>query len=349
MRVGILTFHEVVNPGAFWQAYATCEVLRRLGHEPVIIHYTPPVHRYRPFGLGILRHPRNWLDGYLKNRSYERSQTALLPLSRRVVSHEDIMTEYFDAVVIGADIVWDFRSPRLGMDPVYFGEFLNTPKLISWAASMGGCNPDGEIPPFVREGLPKFKALSVRDEKTAALVRTVSGREAVVIPDPALNLNIDAIPRGKSPAGSYIAVYAIPDLVSGSFISQARSFAARKGLPLCAVGYRAKWADHNFVNASPEDWVSTFERSEYVLTNTFHGTIFSILLGKQFVTEYNPAIESKTKGMMEYLGLSARILRQDVLMEDILHAAWEYRAVKQQIDKKTKEADKFLQQALDQR
>jgi polysaccharide pyruvyl transferase WcaK-like protein len=254
--------------------------------------------------------------------------------------------EPFDAVLVGADIVWDFRNPNLGKDPVYFGKGLKTTQLISWAASMGGCALDGEIPEYVREGIPKFKAISVRDEKTAELVGKVSEHTAQVLFDPALSLDIKAVPRGVAPKGPYIAVYTIPELVTQDFVAQAKAFAKQKGLPLYAVMYRNKWVDQNFVDTSPENWVSMLDHAEYVVTNTFHGTIFSILLGKQFAMEYNPAIESKTRGMMEYLGLDSRVVRVDVCMEYILLENWDKEEVCRRIRDRVSDSLIFLNKAL---
>lgn len=350
MRVGILTFHEVYNPGAFWQAYATCQIVRELGHEPIIINYTHPDHRFSPLKRLLsrrsLRHPRSWLDCYRKNQTFERSRQKLLPLSHRFVLHQDLSQEPFDAVLVGADIVWDFRNPNLGRDPVYFGHYLNTPRLISWAASVGGCNLEGDIPAFVRDGLSKFQNISVRDPKTAELVGLASDRSASVLPDPALSLNMESLPRGTAPEEAYIAVYAVPDLVSSDFVEQAKAFASKRNLPLYAVGYRAKWADRNIVNASPEDWVSVLEQAEFIMTTTFHGTIFSILLGKAFVVEFNSAIESKTRGMMEGLGLISRSMISNNSMESILLEGWDRIAVRKKIDKTAETARDFLSHAL---
>jgi hypothetical protein len=350
LKVGILTFHEVYNPGAFWQAYATCQMVRELGHEPVVINYTHPDHRFRPLRRLLsrhgLKHPRHWFDCYRKNEVFERSRLTLLPLSRRFVSHQDLSSEPFDAVLVGADIVWDFRNPNLGKDPVYFGESLKTTQLISWAASMGGCALEGDIPRFVKEGIPKFKAISVRDKKTGELVGMVSEHIAQVLFDPALSLDINAVPRGVAPKRPYIAVYTIPDLVTPDFVAQAKAFAADKGLPLYAVTYRNKWVDRNFVVVSPEDWVSLLDQAEYVVTNTFHGTIFSILLGKRFAMEYNPAIESKTRGMMEYLGLDSRVVGSDASMESILSSVWNREEVHGIIRERVAEARNYLTNAL---
>lgn len=350
MRIGILTFHEVFNPGAFWQAYASCQLVRKLGHEPIIINYTHPAHRFRPFKRlftrSALRYPRNWLDNCRKNAVYEHSRRELLPLSRRIVSHEDLFAEYFDAVLIGADIVWDFRDQRLGRDSVYFGGGLNTSRLISWAASMGSCRSDGDIPQFVIEGFLKFKALSVRDESTKSFVRRISGRDAVILPDPAFSLDIQEAPLGTAPQKPYIAVYTSPALVSPLFIKQARAFADSKKLPLQAVGYRTRWADSNFINAAPEDWLATLQQAEYVITNTFHGTVFSILFGKQFLTEYNPAMISKTKGMMEMLGLESRVFDSGNSIKNILSTGWNRAAVRGRISELAAEASLFLEQEL---
>lgn len=350
MRVGILTFHDVFNSGAFWQAYATCDVLQRMGHEPIIINYTHKAHRFRPLrrlcSLAFFRRPQSWADYCLKARAFAQSQKKLLPLSRQFLTHEALAAEHFDAVLIGADIVWDFRNPHLGQDPVYFGDSLNTSRLISWAASMGSCALEEEVPGFVRTGLAKFNALSVRDEKTAALVKQVCGKAATILPDPTFNLNLAAAPRGTTPAKPYIAVYISPGLVSPGFAAQARAFAVKTGLPLYAVGYRASWADRNFVAAAPEDWLATIEQAEYVLTNTFHGTVFSILLGKQFAMEHNIAIESKTKGMLERLGLDSRAVRSGADMAQILTTDWNRQSVCREIETLAASARTFLRQAL---
>lgn len=350
MRIGILTFHEVLNPGAFWQACGTCAAVKRLGHDPVVIDYTSPPHRVRPMRRLLNRwtytRPWTFVEHVRKNVRFKEARGRLMPQTAWIASHELLSEQSFDAVLIGADIVWDFRNPHLGQDPVYFGHHLNTPKLISWSASMGPCDPEGPVPEYVRSGLPKFTALSARDEKTADFARSVSGRSAQVLVDPAFQLDAKEISQSRSCPEPYIAVYVIPELVSSEFIAEAEAFSKAKGIPLYAVGYRVSWADKNFADSSPEDWVGILEHADYVFTGTFHGTVFSILLGKQFVVEYNHAIESKACGMMERLGLENRVYNSDRSVEEIFEEDWSREHVQVEVDRMRNEALVFLEEAL---
>lgn len=351
MRVGILTFHEIYNPGAFWQAYATVQTVRGLGHEPVVIDYTSPSHRIRPLGelrrLGTWRHPRYWLDRVRKHVAFCRDRKTLLPMTPRVHTHQELEAMPFDAVLVGSDIVWDFRNPRLGRDPVYFGEHLTTERLIAYSPSCGPCDVESPAPEFVARGLARFHALSVRDEKTRDFVRRVSGREALLLPDPTFALEASSLPAAPVPVDPpYLCVYAMDHYVSPDFIREIRRFARDRGLPVVAVGYRNRWADRNVVEAGPCAWLSCLKAAAFVATNTFHGTIFSLLLGKSFVTEMNSAIESKTAPMLKRLNLADRRFEAAVEVGPVLEADWPRDRVAAQMASEAAVARDYLRRHL---
>lgn len=355
MRIGILTFHEIHNPGAFWQALATCQLLSDLGHDPWIINYNSPAHRIEPIKQ-LWRHPLNILyairwplefyDTIIRVNAYRAARPGQMRLTSLRLTHAELEQESFDAVLIGSDIVWNFRDPRLGMDPVYFGHHLKTTRLLSWAASMGPCALEGEIPTYVREGIKRFTAISVRDRKTQTLAQSLGATAAKIVCDPSFHLDLARARRGRFPQEPYIALYAIPSVFSAAAVQATREFAAQTGLPVYAINYRNSWADKNFVAADPNDWLSLLENARYVVTNTFHGTLFAIRLHKQFVSEYNPLVQPKLQGVIERLDLGARIFTEGTTFARQMEASIAWDAVESGIATLATEGRQFLTQSL---
>lgn len=331
LKIGILTFHDVFNPGAFLQAYATQVLLTRMGHQPEIINYNPPAHRYHP-----LRHAwkMKWRlpfrlmkcsDAFVRDLAFSKSRKSHLKLSMLHGVRRDVARTHYDAVLVGADIVWNFKNPGLGKDPVYFGEGLNADKLIAFAPSCGACTVDDAIPEYVSKGLGRFDFLSARDPNTAEIVKKASGRSAEVICDPTFHIidQIDDFPN-EDPRRDFILVYLLPGHTSQSLINQVQALSAKTKLPVYAVLYRQKWADQNIIKCDPFLWLDLIRNASYVITNTFHGTIFSILTKANFVLEYNELIQSKTERMVSSAGLDSRVFTQGSDLSVMFEAEVDY-------------------------
>lgn len=356
MRVGILTFHEVFNPGAFLQALGTQTLLQQLGHEAWIIDYNPPKHRYttwknvRALSYRLPFRLRQVMQGRGKAQAFARDRAQLMQLSVRFADHAELSQEPFDAVLIGADIVWNFSLPALNHDPVYFGKYLNTDRLISFAPSVGHCDVEGELPDYVVEGLKRFSATSVRDRATQKLVERVLEQSPPILCDPAFHLDPDALLRGvelpEAQEQPYVLVYMMGQFCDASFISEVKAFARKHQLRIISTLYPNPWADENRIMHGPLEWLRLLSNAEYVVTNTFHGTVFSIMLQKSFAVQYTPLVQSKTEGMLESLGLTKRVIQEPDTLASILNADWPNSSVKQQIDKWREDARGFLAQAL---
>jgi len=351
MRIGILTFHEIYNPGAYLQAYATLMTLRGMGHEAHVINYTSPGHRFRPWRTllqcphGVLLNPRRWSDSIRRNAAFAAVQSYLRP-TRRCVTHADLAHEEFDAVVVGADIVWNYQNPQWGDDPVYFGEHLNCRRLVAYAPSCGPLDLDSPIPTFVTSGLRKFHAISVRDYHTARMVYKAASLDVPIVMDPTFDLDLSPIRGAATGRRPYLFVYAMPRLLSVEAVTQVLEFARKRGLRLVAACYRHSWVDRNVIDANPFDWVSLVRDAQYVLTNSFHGTIIAIKLKKQFVTESNWAIASKVSPVLEKLDLENRLLSPERDLGSILDAPYYRDNVAHAVDQLAAEAKTFLGKAL---
>ncbi len=329
MRIGVLTFHRVFNPGAFFQCFATVNLLRGLGHEPVVIDYTNPKQRYSPISR-LVKHPRlllrlhDQIDDYNRNKAFS-SCLKLLPLSARYCNHNQLSNAKFDSVLVGADIVWDYQNRGLGQDPIYFGAYLNTKSLIAFAPSCGAVDLTKPIPKYVVNGISLFSHISVRDANTSALVQNITGKCPRQIADPAISLELKI--SNSSEGEKVLLVYGHESTIHPSIRKKIRDFAATNNLVIESVIYRNRWVDKNYVGATPYQWLDKIRNAKYVFTTTFHGTVFSVLLCKQFVTFYNNAMSSKTKPFLELINQAERGLTEPDLIESIFQKAINYQNV----------------------
>lgn len=352
MKVGILTFHEVFNPGAFLQALGTQTLLEDLGHDPWVLNYTAPAHRYSTWRKAIAlsyRLPfrmRYLCKMHLKWRAFAKDRHSLIRLTQYFESREDLEREHFDAVLIGADIVWNYELPNLGKDPVYFGQSIRTDKLIAFAPSVGNCDVEGGVPSYVAEGLSRFHRISVRDPLTQRLVARVTGVKPGIICDPAFHLQPEAIIGEGVEQDDYILVYLMGRFCSSGLVEQIKSYAKRYKLKIVATLYPNSWADENRICHGPREWLTLIRRARYIVTNTFHGTVFAIMMKKQFTVQYTPLIQTKTEEMVRQLGLESRVLTNDSNLPHILETSWDTSGVSQEIEILKYEARCFIQEAL---
>ena len=346
-----MTFHAALNPGAFLQTLATAQTLTRLGHEPVVIDYMP--RRLRPHPYGKVLSLRSFTPaGYRKAmdrirlfRAF-RSSLARLPIIGPFRRASQVAGQKFDAVVVGSDVVWNFKSKHFGRDPIYFGHFLNCRRLISYAASCGVCTPADPMPDYMTSGLARFHAISVRDEMTREVVAKACGRDAQVVPDPTFAL--DPAGLGEKPnIADYLLVYAYNPFNPGE-VEQIRQFARRRKLKTVAVCYRQDWCDHNCLTISPFQWLGLIEHARYAVSGMFHGTIFSIRYGRQVALSMNRAILSKIEPLMDRLKLRSRVISAGRPLDCILDEPMDYDTINPQLAVLGAVGEKWIREALNE-
>ncbi|MFT4901576.1 MAG: hypothetical protein ACI81V_000850 [Lentimonas sp.] len=357
MKIGILTFHEVFNPGAFLQAYATQKMLSEAGHDVQIINYNPPRHRYHPIKHLLRLHLRfpfclsYWNQCRKSDATYKLARQKHFKLTRFFERREALQEERFDLVVVGADIVWNYQMKRLGCDPVYFGACVNTRRLIAFAPSAGSCSPAGEIPDYVSQNLPNFNAISVRDANTAELVKKAIGAEVPVLCDPTFHLKgfvrSHATPR-QPQRDERILVYLLHGLASPELIRQVRALSAQTGLPIHAVLYGYSWADENIMDLDPFEWIEAIRHARYFVTNTFHGTVFSLLTAANVVVELNDAIFNKTHALLEGVSFGGRLFVADSQLAELFSNQLPTDRVDAYLNQEAKRSEAYLMDQLEQ-
>lgn len=347
MKIGILTFHEVFNPGAFMQTLGSYQLLSDLGHEVEVINYNPPVHRFKPLRMTLSRIKAGKLgwkfvsDCIGKNNAFKKDIAKHFSLTPFFDTKSSLSEYPFDAIVIGADIVWNYETKYLGMDSVYFGDSLNCNKLIAFAPSVGSTDIS-KYPNYVVKGLRSFHSIAVRDKNTQQLVKNCIDKDVNIICDPAFHLKCERFPEGHNEYGNYILVYLMEKYCTPALVLEVKKYAHENNLKIVSTIYRNEWADYNHIVHGPMKWLDLFRHARCVVTNTFHGSVFSIKLQKDFVLVYNELTQAKTQGMIAELKLAGRVYSDAGDLEQILSSTTEWGFVENRIEKWCSHAKQYL-------
>lgn len=341
MKIGILTFHKGPNHGAYLQAMVTMRFFRALGHNAVLINYQNRTHWRKERILPWLkyRHPIRFLDHWKKQKAFKNDQR-LFEATEFTTDPAEVKKLHFDLLVVGSDVVWDYTL--FGHDDLFFGA-LNADRKIAYAASFGKVNYGTQIPAPVKKGLRRFDAISVRDENSRKIVESVLGERPVTVLDPCFlddfsnderhTKTIDRLER-------YLLVYAFA--MRPEEIEMTKRFASERGLKTVALGYRQKWCDKNLMGVGPLEWLAFYRKAQYVVTSTFHGTIFAIKYRKQFLVSMNEKIKNRVVSLLHSAGLEERTFGDIELLEDEI----DYRGVEKRLRPKIELSAEFLSQNL---
>jgi len=352
MKIGILTHHYINNYGAFLQAWALCEAVKKMfpDDDIQIIDYVNTKHAIINAG-GWFRFYKNrenfkcWRQKTKLPKTFKLARRNNMVLSSRCHNAKKINKMYFDCIIVGSDEVWNFNDKK-GNAPIKFGEGLECKNLIAYAPSVGQTTADQLLPDYVTEGIKKFKAVSARDDLTAELVKKVSGREAERVLDPTF---LAEFPKAELKAGKkpYIMFYYCDGLPS-TIRDQIFEYAAKNGYAVYGAGECDKRYTEITVNLTPFEWVEMFRNASFVFTGTFHGAVFSILNRKQFkVYLTNPSRIRKVNALLNEFGIENRKM-DDKFRFDITEMGQEidYEKVYRVIDKKRIESKSYLKDAI---
>lgn len=319
MKLGILTFHRASNYGAVLQCFALQQTLTRLGYDaPVVDYRTPqveldhwPKNAIRKFGLirGLSSIPRKMI----KVHRYDAFRKRALSLTDEVREADlPLLSKEFDGFIAGSDQVWSEQFAAL--DSHLFLDFARDGQRYSYACSFGTEHPGDALRRACDTYLPNFEEVSLRETSGRAFVEDEVGISARTDMDPVLLLQRDdwldfaSLPSEEG----YILIYTVPGPVH--LLDVARSLSASTGKKIVYLNDALKHRDLPHKRLStPEEFVGWFARAGIVLTNSFHGTAFSILLGKDFFVEImsDRGKNNRSLELLSNCGLSNRILATD--------------------------------------
>lgn len=339
MKVAVITFHAAYNYGAVLQAYSLQQTLDRAGFEPVIIDYWPESRTKASRSMmSSLRGLKGLIINVLTIINYKEIQKrrrrfddfrtwAWNRTEQRYLSNDHLTGSPpgVDLFITGSDQVW---NPSAGIDSAYFLDFaVRAGKATaSYAASIGLPDIQERDRPMMASLIDGVERLSVREHRAAEIVKKLTGRDAKVVVDPVFLQTAEQWSKlVKEPAikGDYLLVYAVRRRsYMESIVKQIKKRFGLKVVLIPGTNPAARGfisADEVVWDAGPTDFVSLFAHAKAVCTNSFHGTAFSIIYNKPFVSVSHTDGDSRVTSILERLGQGWRQLKEgDELPEHFL-------------------------------
>jgi len=342
MRIGILTFHDEFNYGAFAQTYALQEVLRNYNCEVEIINYKSRHALTQQYWGLRSKDPRKLFPNVKKAFGFAKDHRSL-NLSARVSTRAALSKLQYDVVFIGSDSVWCFSAPNIGFDTVYFSDGINAKHLVSYAPSFGPDAGRKDFPAMLPDLLRAFDSVSVRDVKSQNYFYELTGKHAQLVLDPTL-MHPFTLGAWRPEEQDYIAVYGV------DFTEQAQqeivAWAKNISMPLISLGYRLPWADKNRIGVSPSQWMSYIENAKFVITSMFHGTLLSICYQRPFYTFVSPYRHVKLHDILSRLNLLDRSSLSDITLREAFTEPVDYESVGMTLEKERKKSLSFIEKNL---
>lgn len=372
-KIGVFTFHFAENYGAVFQAYGLVTCLRNLGVEAEIINYHPdyveggggfklPTSKKNiRANLVIAYQKLTKLYSLLRNNHGLKQKFAVFrhnylhvsDISYKSLAELRNAAPAYDVYVCGSDQIWN-PSEQFGVDPAYFLSFGDKKKKrVSYAASFGRDTLDEGCHQEIGGLLKAFDALSVREQTGVELARKLSGREVYWMPDPTILLTdytpiVHAPDRQKPYMFSYV-------LRSGEGITEIQAHIAQRLSLDILVPHNPmrRWkVIGETIYPGPEEWLGYIKHADFVVTNSFHGTVFSVLFNKPFITiglgGSKSGLNARAKALLKRVGLEQRLLTDLTVAnaETLLQEQIDWDAVNQKLADWRKEALDFINREI---
>ncbi|WP_375103850.1 polysaccharide pyruvyl transferase family protein [Paenibacillus sp. RS8] len=339
MKIGILTYQNTLNFGASLQSYALYETCKKCGAETEIIDYrneriteaTKPISVINKRGskkinpIGIIKYLFVYPLVAKKKKSFRKFQNNFMKYGKQVFhSKDEIMhaPPIYDKYIIGSDQVWNYNIN--GMDTTYFMDFVqDKSKLMSFSSSFGLERIDENKEEIYKYFLDLIPIISVREEIGAEIIFNLTGKKVTVINDPVFLLNKDEwlkiASNKKRKSKNHIVSYFLNYNTRLSFENLIENEISLKKLKVAKLAGGIKIND--FINTKvkvdysngPIDFINYINDAKYICTDSFHATVFSILLNKQFIVflSGDKGRDSRIINLLKIFNLENRIYNKD--------------------------------------
>lgn len=325
MKIKTITCHDVYNAGASLQAYALVTYLNSLGHRAEIIDYKPDYLSLH-HSLSVIGNPRYnrplLREAYLlakllgrlkakcgpRKRRYDQFRREYLPLTRRYNSFSELQASppKADIYLAGSDQIWNCLFQN-GKDPAFYLAFAPDDAVqASYAASFATEDIPDEWKEQVSIWLHGLDAISVRERSGVEILNRL-GLNGQAVMDPVFLLERtqwEALALPMESKQPYLLVY---DFDNNPEIARtAKELAEKNGWKILTL-QKLPYADRCVENAGPREFLGLIRGAQYVLSNSFHATAFSLIFQRPFlVFDRSEHINTRMRDLMKTVGLDSR-------------------------------------------
>ena len=367
MKIAIMTWFHYHNYGTALQVVALNEYLRSIGHAPFVINYRPsalPILAPKGSTISYVAKKIHKRVGELVNSSYttekreEKFESFLFDHlifteECKTLSDLERLNNEYDAFICGSDQIW---SPIL-FNPHYYLDFINDQKkMIAFAPSVGLSQiSDINVKARVKELVDRFTYLSTREYSGSTILSNLIGRDVKTVLDPSFLVDkqkwSDCAKSPISNSRPYLLVYMLGK--NEKHWRQIFRIAERLQLKVLIIPTFSKDLKRQGCikdAVGVQDFLALVKNASYVCTDSFHGTVFSIIFNKQFSVferfkEKDEANQnSRIYHILKLLGLESRLLTgkdYHSIQEGI-----DYNQVNRRLDEEKEKTESFLKAAL---
>ena len=301
-RAGILSMQRIYNYGSFLQAFGLKSILETLGCDVQFVDYEPGecLVTSPSSKKGVVRKVEKAFEVFRCDAPF-RDKLAFIRYKRTYaqrfypmldITEEPNLEPDLDLLVIGSDEVFNCvqDNANVGFTPALFGAGSRAGRKVTYAASFGNTTLDklerygkrDEVAGYLKA----LDAVSARDANTGAIVEYLTGEAPSFNLDPVLAYDYfgecGLIPS-EVDEGHYMIAYGYSGRLTEEECAAVRAYADDRGLKVLNIGGVQGVCDR-FVDCSPFEVLAYFKHAEAVVTDTFHGTIFSTIAHTPFAT-----------------------------------------------------------------
>lgn len=360
-KIGIITYHKVYNCGSSLQAYATLETFRKLGVKAEIINYVPD--RFKNYGSFKQTYlEKKYFSNPLKafittiisisSRKRQRKQfdkfDKYLELGKEVFQKDLQNLNLYDVYFTGSDQVWNNYFG--GFDSSYFLDFVkNGIPCFAYSASFGKTEFKANERREIKTLLSKYRKISVREDSGKRVLENI-GFDTIQLLDPIYALSKDdwrKIANYKI-KGKYILIYQIS--YKSDCIGYAKYLSNKLGnVPIYFIEYerRPHKRGINYVFCpTVNDFLGLFDNASYVVTDSFHGTSFSLKFNKQFFTILPPSFPGRLTSILNLIQLNSRVISNYTEIDNVIEENINWTYVNEILEKEANKNINFIKDCL---
>lgn len=365
MQIKTITCHDVYNHGASLQAYALQTYLCSMEHDVEIIDYKPD-YLSGHYSLSAVSNPKfdkpvakqlyllaklpGRLAALKRKKIFDKFTRKYLHLTpNRYHSNEELKANppKADVYIAGSDQIWNTLFSN-GRDAVFYLDFApQEARRITYAASFATKDVVPEYQAFVRKMLQGLDKISLREKISLPLLASLGRNDGVAVCDPVFLLTQkqwnDLLPAPKKDSERYLLVY---DTDSSERVKEAAiKIAKQRNLKIYNISaYKLSYADKDYWCSGPLDFVRLIRDAEFVISNSFHATAFSLIFHREFcVVNRTEAINERMYSLLEQYGLQSRMLDSSLSMPS---ETIDYSTVQTKVDEDIASSKQYLHDAI---
>lgn len=366
MKIGLLTWYKNENYGSALQAYSLYKILNGFGECDIINYsgiHTPQknidfyIHQiYKIYERCIKRAQRKrFLDEIkLRNIKFKSFYSDNFTLTNKCYSYDDLykLQDEYDVFICGSDQIW---NPKFYSNANFLEFVEDSNRIISYAPSIGVSSLLNLRSTYdIKKNLKRFKYLSVRENTGKKAIKELVNRDAIVCCDPTILIGKkywNSLIKDKSKNEPYILCYFLSD--NNKYWRYVEKLKKKLGINVKIIPINQKDIDRNFEYISgigPLELLSYIKNAKYVCTDSFHGTIFSIMFEipftvlKRFSDNSEFSQNSRVYDLLELVGMKNR-LEMEIENSDSLFSI-EWKEINDKINAEISKSMNYLSEAL---